>query len=203
MITLKIPELDFDVQGWLEPQERHLLCALASSCQGPILEVGPWVGLSTLCIIEGIKCNTERRDFTTVDIFPTEQNFMRVYEGIGFYNDGLCLSKCSESAYEHEILPLLKKGIRKELESNLIKYKVRDNVNILEGDIRKVILPLHHFHLIFADCCHNINEFNYNFPRFKELASPECIFAIHDMHYEVPDIQILSKIGSLQVFRIK
>lgn len=202
MITLRPPKLDFDVPGWLDPQERHLLCTLAANCQGPILEVGSWVGLSTLCIIEGIKCNTERRDFTTVDIFPTERNFMRVFDGIGFYNDGKCLSKCGEDAYEHDILPLLKKGIRRELELNLLKYHVDNYVDIIEGDIRKIDLPLHHFHLIFADCCHNINEFNHNFPRLKELAHPECIFAIHDMHYDAPDIQILTKIGSLQVFRI-
>ena len=58
--------------------------------------------------------------------------------------------------------------------------------------------------LIFADVCHNIKEFGYNFPRLLQLASPSCVFAIHDMTFDISPLDYhlitIAKSGSLLCF---
>src|SRR5688500_4800072 len=43
------------VGGWLSPREQQALYALARWSPGPILEIGPWLGRSTVCLARGVQ----------------------------------------------------------------------------------------------------------------------------------------------------
>src|SRR5687767_8828205 len=76
------------IAGWLSPRERQVLFALGRWAPGPILEVGPWAGLSTTAIAQGIRQSREHKEFVSVELNPTTRDF-REWEGsIGFFPGG-------------------------------------------------------------------------------------------------------------------
>lgn len=54
-------------QGWLNATDMQILYSLAALVPGPILEVGSWLGRSTVAISAGIRDSGENKIFDTVD----------------------------------------------------------------------------------------------------------------------------------------
>lgn len=202
MIKLPVPRIKC-IKGWFEPNEQDLLETLAMTIEGPILELGPWVGLSTMTIINGMVKANNIHEFVTVDLFPTMDNFIIEGNQVWFKTGDQLLSSCSIFSFQNDIVPTLHCGVRNILERGLDVYGARKYVRIMEGNFHSLNIPTNYFHLVFADCCHNIKEFSFNFPRIRQFGNKNCLYAIHDMHYDTPDLQILSKIGSLAVCKIK
>jgi predicted O-methyltransferase YrrM len=89
-LFLNIPHVRFrhnveGVMGWLRPNERNALYALARWLPGPFLEVGPWAGLSTLVIANGIKDSKKEKFFVTYELNPKSENYRPVENGVGFF----------------------------------------------------------------------------------------------------------------------
>jgi hypothetical protein len=91
-----------DIPGWLTPQERQTLSALAFCLPGLILEIGSWVGLSTTALAMGIKDSGASKQFDTVDLNPPPEWFRPVGpDTIGFFpKDSLApLGTCSLGSF--------------------------------------------------------------------------------------------------------
>ncbi|RVT92831.1 class I SAM-dependent methyltransferase [Sphingomonas crocodyli] len=58
-------------QGWTNLTEVNLLYTLAKNVEGPVLEIGPWLGRSTLAIAAAIRDSGKETPFDTIDYGPT------------------------------------------------------------------------------------------------------------------------------------
>jgi predicted O-methyltransferase YrrM len=72
------------VRGWLSPEERRTLYGLALYTEGRVLEIGPWLGLSTACLAYGIRDRGVPRAFVTADLNPRPEFYHRLGDKVGF-----------------------------------------------------------------------------------------------------------------------
>lgn len=172
-----------DVPGWLSIKERKALYGLARWLPGPFLEIGPWVGLSTIIISIGIEDSKTSKQFITAEINPRLQNYRAFDNGIGFFippNAPLPRGVSSIDIFEKHIKPVLlaKDGVIGELQRNLLRYGQMSRVEIFEGhfkDVKKM-----DYRLVFSDAMHDANEITENVEVLKQFLSPNCILACHD-----------------------
>ena len=164
--------------------ERRALYAIARHCQGPILEVGPWLGLSTICIARGILDSGVPKRFVTSELAPTLKNF-RLAENdlIGFFypeESKVPMGACSFEVFERDIKPVLEHpdGLLGQLRSNLAKTNVADTVEIFVGDFRA--LPQTKYQFLFSDSMHDENEISRNAPDLGRFLNRGSILACHD-----------------------
>lgn len=177
--------MNLDIKGWLLPREQDKLFHLSRECVGSILEIGSWVGLSTVCMAKGILQSTPKK-FISLDIFPTSDNFFED-NGIVYFRvsvDESPLTYCSKEEFDKNIKPILGVGVRETLDYNLKMYGVELLVEVLRGDILS-FNPEDKFRFIFCDCCHNVKEVDRNLPKILSLGDDECIFAVHDSNKEI------------------
>jgi predicted O-methyltransferase YrrM len=176
-----------EIAGWLTSKERQTLYSLALWLPGPILEIGPWVGLSTTAIARAIKKSMVAKSFDTVELNPSLENF-REYEGkIGLFvpGDDKPHGICSVRDYEATIRPVLGSpgGVVGSLRRNLERLGLSEFVNIHIGDFCQ--LPSRKYRLIFCDSMHDEAEIANNAPHLRRFLEGGSILACHDVgHHE-------------------
>ena len=173
------------IDGWMSPGEGKMLYALGLTCGGPILEIGPWTGLSTAYIAYGIRDSKEKKEFVTVELNPTFENFRPVGDEIGcFYpsNEKECSGVFSVDIYESIFKPVLSMPGRAvgRLRENLKRLGLLESVRIIEGDFN-VLAPPKKYKFIFSDAMHTEHEIQKNAPKIKELLAPGARIACHDV----------------------
>lgn len=172
------------VDGWLTGDEEKALFALGRLASGfRILEIGPWLGRSTICIARGILASGKRTEFTTCELNPTEANFV-LEDGVRLFTPDLTdapLGGSPEADYEANMAPVVEHpdGVIGKLRENIINADVAPLVQIVEGDFRFVPFD-GRFLLIFSDAMHGPDEIRRNAPRLAELLAPGGILACHD-----------------------
>lgn len=188
-LFLNIPQVHFrhnveGVKGWLRSNERDALYALARWLPGPILEVGPWVGLSTLIIANGIKDSKKEKFFVTYELNPKMENYRPVENGVGFFTlpeATVPAGVCSWDLFEKEIMPVVSSpgGVLGVLENNLNRFGMADLVQVLEGDFRNA--PKLGYKFVFSDTMHDPNEISVNAPILRSFLSAGSVLACHDI----------------------
>jgi methyltransferase family protein len=189
MLSASLSRLPFDnpaqgVAGWMSLNEQRALYALARYSQGPMLEIGPWLGLSTICIAKGILDSGMNKKFVTSELAPTLRNFRPAEnDSIGFFypeHSQLPMGVCSLEIFERDIKPVLEHphGLLGQLRSNLTTKNVSEIVEIFVGDFRD--LPESKYRLVFTDSMHDENEINRNGPDLKRFVGAHSILACHD-----------------------
>ncbi len=170
------------IDGWLHPAERQLLYGLGLHMDGPILEIGAWVGLSTVAIARGIRASGQDKAFTSCDLGLTTDHFRPVEDGmIGMFVDGENMGNCSQRAYRETMLPILSSpgGAAGQLKRNLKSAGVDDLVEVVLGDFKTLDLPV--ANVLFCDATHNLKEIETNAPGLRRLLRPGSIIAFHDV----------------------
>jgi predicted O-methyltransferase YrrM len=177
------PEEQEKIAGWLTPQERHMLFALARWLPGPILEIGPFAGLSTTAIARAVRDSGTAKLFETVELNPTTANFRPHDDGVGFFvpGDDRPHGVCSVQAYEEKIRPVLESpgGIVGTLRRNLERLGLSGFVTVHVGDFRE--LPSRPYRFIFCDSLHDEAEISDNAPHLNRFLEPGSVLACHDV----------------------
>ena len=171
------------IQGWLQPDEQHTLYVLARYLEGPVLEIGSWVGLSTACLAYGIQDSGLARTLVTTDLNPSTQHFRRVGEQFDFLlpGDTLPRGSCDLQTYCRFILPVLNRPGRAlgQLRYNLLRLGLLRGVTILEGDFSQA--PNIGYRLLFCDATHTPYETALTAQALQRFLIPGAILACHDV----------------------
>lgn len=172
------------IGGWLTLSERRVLHALAYWLDGPFLEIGSWLGLSTSCIASGIRRSGIPKRFISNDLNPTVANFRPTDGGIGLFipsDSDINLGDCPVGEYEQNIRPFLERpgGVMGCLKENLERNDLLRFVEIIVGPFADAV-PSLEYRFVFCDCLHNPVEIYRNVPSIATLVSSGGIFACHD-----------------------
>ncbi|MFZ4431579.1 MAG: class I SAM-dependent methyltransferase [Microthrixaceae bacterium] len=170
------------IDGWLTGDEEAALYTLGRLAPGPVLEVGPWLGRSTVCIARGIQDSGTTKPFTTCELDPTAANWVWDGEVWQFYPDPdqapLGASPKEEWQWMEAVVSS-PGGVIGKLHANLARAGVASLVAVVAGDFHTAALngP---YGFIFADVMHTPDEIHRNAPRFAELAARNTLLACHD-----------------------
>ena len=171
------------IGGWLSVKERQVLYALARWLPGPIIEIGSWIGLSTVAIAQGIRDSRQQKKFIAYDCGLTKDNFRMVDGGVGRFASGDIepLHVCSLETFNHDVLPILSLpgGQLGKLQDNLRSFGVSDLVEVIVEDFKKVIPPK--ASLVFCDTLHKDHEIEVNAPHLSKFLHKGSILACHDI----------------------
>jgi hypothetical protein len=173
------------VDGWLSWNERRALYALASRIDGPFLEVGSWVGLSTCLIASAIRETGVTKRFITTCLNETMDNFKECGPSIGFfYPPGPDRPRglAPRELFEAEIKPVITSpgGVIGTLKRNLDRLGLSRHVEIHEGSFEQVA-PRLPYKFIFADVLHDPDEIELNAPLLRDFLESGMILACHDV----------------------
>src|SRR5262245_8635890 len=108
---LNVPDKLTPLPGWLTLGEQRTLYALAYILDGPILEIGAWIGRSTSVIARGIRDAGRYKRFVTCELNPTLENFRPAGTEMGFFvppESDVCLGLASMHSWATEIEPILR-----------------------------------------------------------------------------------------------
>jgi hypothetical protein len=171
------------IDGWLSRSEEGALYALGYWMSEPILEIGPWVGRSTICIARGVKNSGRKKRFVTCELNPTPANFRPYGTEVGFFvpADNLVpMGLSSRKGYEEEIKPIISSpgGVIGALERNLKRAGVRKMVEIHEGHFRNA--PAVGYNFVFSDAMHTVNEVRQNGRDILPMLARGAVIAFHD-----------------------
>jgi hypothetical protein len=183
------PRVRFDpgrvaAAGWLTSSEQRALYSLARWAQGPFLEIGPWLGLSTTIIALGIADSGEAKEFVTREYNPTLANFRPLPDGtIGLFipaDSTESMGACSHESFENDIRPIVAgvHGVIGQLTDNLRRARIDHLVRVSVGDFRELETRTYHF--VFADTMHNALEIQRNAPQLRRFLTVGSILACHD-----------------------
>jgi|WetSurMetagenome_2_1015567.scaffolds.fasta_scaffold301034_2 hypothetical protein len=173
-----------DIPGWLTENERKALYGLARWLPGPYLEIGPWVGLSTVILSLGIIQSGKSKPFVTAELNPKPDNYRPYNGGVGFFvppGSEVPCGICSEKLYEESIKPVINSpdGVIGELKRNLKRNSLDKVVTIFEGDF--IYAPNLGYRLIFSDAMHDENEIKNNSKYLLRFVTDGMILACHDI----------------------
>jgi len=176
------------VGGWLTSREETALYLLGLIANGPVLEVGPWLGKSTVCIASGIAASGERKEFTTCELNPTEDSWILDDDGVRqFHTDGTGQSNSGtpDAEWIQNIQPIVghPDGVIGLLQANLVRAGVAQIVDVVEGNFLHTPLD-GPYGMIFTDAMHTPEEVHLNSARLRELLAPNAILACHDTNDE-------------------
>lgn len=156
--------------GWFTPNEMAMLYDAAKIANGNILEIGPYLGRSTIAIATALKEKSIRQIFDTVDFFPESQ---KEWDDL---NQGYDLQDEYKNAWTSS------KGLEKALIENLKKHDVSDFVSrIIKGNFLDVDFNMK-YNMIFCDATHNVREIKLNIKRLNELLAPGGLLLCHDIN---------------------
>lgn len=181
---LPAPALMLDVPGWLTSREERALYYAGLCLPGPFLEIGPWLGRSTVLLARGIQDSSVPKRFVTYELAPTPANFRPMgADRVGFFyppESPVSMGSCAREVYERDIDPAVShpKGVAGLLQDNLIRYGVARDVIVRVGDFRSS--PVEQAGFVFADCMHDTVEIERNLPDLKVRIRPGGVLACHD-----------------------
>lgn len=180
-----------DIPGWLTTDETKVLYALGRYTPGPILEIGSFAGLSTVCIASGIQHGGQAKTFISVDMFPEHRHFRRLTDGVAWFmraQDTEPFAVISETMFERDFRPALDHtgGILGALRDNLERRGLSHLVKIVQADFRD--LRQAPYRLIFCDALHGPVEIGWNAPALRTLSAPGTLLACHDTSPQNEDV---------------
>lgn len=177
MEKLNYTRMPFDLgslpEGWFSKGQINILYQLAVAANGPILEVGPWVGRSTAVICHALQQRADTIPFHTVDygIASSEEWKAR-------FGDDLSKKPDPDRYLRHINQP---EGTITSLRRNLSERGLEELVTIHRGDFHDVCPP-GEFSLIFCDATHSIAEIDSNVPALLKKLVSGGILACDDIH---------------------
>jgi predicted O-methyltransferase YrrM len=176
-----------DIQGWLKPIEQQALHALAALTNGPVLEVGSWIGRSTVCLGRGLLLRKDRQPtdkVVCVELNPDVSYFRPNDEGcVEFWCPGDTAPRGHTTAeiYEEIVLPAISfpGGLVGKLKQTLSDHNLTHLADIVVGDVAEV-LPVNHYGLIFSDISHTPYEIEKMVAGMAPVIQAGTILACHD-----------------------
>lgn len=137
-------------EGWLSSGEMQILYTFARECEGPILELGSWLGRSTICLASGVRDSESEKKFDVVDFgitSPNEWEKLLKEDFLRFAKDDVV----ARSIYQPGgPIALLIENLRK---ADLLDYTTA----IIRGDSTEVPLRAE-YNVIFCDTLHDERE---------------------------------------------
>ena len=189
---IRVPVDTSSIRGWLSADEQRALYALGAMAQSPMLEIGAWLGRSTVCLAQGILASGLPKQFFTCELNPSLANFRELADGrIAFYyppESEITMGVCSRALFENDIEPVVghPDGVVGQLRANLRRFNVDALVEVVTGDFRSA-LPLRKFHFVFADTLHEPSEIRRNAPDLQRFLADGAVLACHDTTSENRD----------------
>jgi predicted O-methyltransferase YrrM len=170
LLLSDVPELPFHLStlpaGWLAPVEASLLYMAGLQLDGPFLEVGSWVGRSTICLAKGIQHRPEGRktQFDTVDL-----GIASVAEWRRWLHTDPLMRQDIETLLPSIYLP---GGAIAALIANLKQHDVLEHVTtIMRGNFLTIPIA-REYGVIFCDTLHDDNEIALYAPKLSKLLAP-------------------------------
>ena len=181
---VRLPAPAKEIPGWMSFREQRALYALARFSPGPILEIGSWLGRSTVCIGRGIVDSGNKKEFLTCELAPTMANY-RYLPGnmVGFFyppESEVNMGNAPVELFENDIKPFVShpRGILGQLKDNLAAFNVSEAVSIFIGDFRNT--PVKRYNFLFSDAMHSEKEIARNAPDLRRFLGQGSILACHD-----------------------
>lgn len=163
--------------GWMSATDLRVLYNCAYRTQGPILEVGPWLGRSTTAITAALrdreKTGIDRTFFDTVDygITSAEEWYSRFNETLSVGKDK---GRVMDAVYHPGgTLAVLIKNLK---ENGLLPYMT----NIVWGNFLECPLQ-RKYSMIFCDATHDDQEVHDNVPALAKVAAKNCVYVFDDV----------------------
>ncbi len=187
------------IPGFFPEDECRQLYQLTMSTQGPILEIGHFLGRSTACICEALADSQKKREFFSYDLgFKTPGEFKTFYDRIHRMDVAV------PDLYNN--LVFSKKTTTTEIaRSNLKELGMDAYVNLISGNF--IELDKRKYAFIFCDALHEPNEIRLNLPHIMQRSGQNCIWAFHDMNDEnigvvsrLSNAVLVDRLGSLATF---
>lgn len=165
--------------GWLYGVETTLLYNIARVAQGPIIEVGPWVGRSTCALAYGIRDNPLRPIFDVYD-----WGISSIAECDRLWQSSACL-RSTDNDRDHVLQSILHPGgsaavlIRNLEERNLRQYVHQFVIGeFLESAVSRK------YSVCFCDAAHGIEEVRRNIPTLMSMMDPDNWLIVFDDIFE-------------------
>jgi predicted O-methyltransferase YrrM len=152
LLAFPVP-LSLMPDGWLSPTEMRILYTLAQQTHGPVLEIGAWLGRSTLAIAAGVRDSPNIPAFDTCDFGLTSigEWSERLQESFEPYLKDVENDIVVRSIFQTGgSIALLIDNLRK---ANLLKYVT----SIIRGNALEVPLR-NQYGFIFCDTLHYESE---------------------------------------------
>lgn len=189
---------NMNIPGWMSNNECQELYSLALSVNGPILEIGHFLGRSTACICAGIRDSGRTNTFRSYDLgFRTDEEFREFYDQI--HQRETPVPELHQYVFRKGCIST---DIARE---NLERYGMAQFVELVSGNF--IELDKDQYALIFCDAVHEPNEIRHNLPHIVERSISRTIWAFHDMDAvnialvdALSRTRLISQVGSLGVF---
>ncbi len=183
--------------GWMSPDDLTVIFNASYMNDGPILEVGPFVGRSTAAIAYGLR--DRRRTGQSVNLFDTldlgitsakewQQKLLEPFDvsrhegqvASAIYHPGGSIAVLIKNIKELNLLPFV--------------------TNFIRGDL--VTCPLaRKYKMIFCDTTHDDREVHRHLPVLAEYAAPGCVFVFDDVITDQRQDLICSYLDVKNAFR--
>lgn len=190
ILTTSFPYALPGVQGWLTTSEKKALYILGRELDGPILEIGPWVGLSTACLAHGIRDSGMQKAFITAELNPTLQDFQQVDGQVVFIlpGDEQGRGTTDLETFRKLVEPVLSQPGRAvgQLRRNLENLGISPLVTVVEGDF--TCAPNLGYNLVFCDAAHSPYEIEQVLPPLLPFLAPGAVLAFHDITPETETV---------------
>jgi hypothetical protein len=162
--------------GWLSPFEASILYNLALMTEGPIVEIGSWVGRSTCALAAGVQANPRRPIFDVFDL------------GIVGVDDFKAALRAdprpkqppeSMAAIEHP------GGVPAVLVQNLAERGLYRAIHMLAFCDFKTSSVSRLYSTAFCDACHFKWEMDLNIPPLMKMMDPDNYLIVFDDVYSL------------------
>lgn len=170
--------------GWLSEREMRLLYGFARVIDGPILEMGAWVGRSTSVLARAVRDSGCEKRFVSTEIDPLLEDFQSVGEEVHYLSPqcgGQSIGHISAAVFDADVAPVLKAdgGVIGTLKRNLDELGLLPYVTIHVGDFATA--PDLGYSFIFNDCAHNAIEIERSAAGLRAfIGDRTIIMAAHD-----------------------
>lgn len=159
--------LPFDLatlpHGWFSKHQVNILYQVAQIADGPMLEIGPWIGRSTCVIGEALKRKENPNYFCTVDYFFDDEKQWEVKFGHPLRDKPNFMDYLVHIEQEGGAIESLKRNL-KELEIDHL-------VDVVKGDFLEIEFQKK-FDFVFSDAMHGVLEIRKNLPATLALLNP-------------------------------
>jgi len=186
--------------GWISSNEQRALADFARQAESPFLEVGPWLGRSTIVIAREL----EVQNMLTVELNPTSRNFSVSDETVHFHIGDEWLGSCSLREFDANIRPHLGL-VWNELVQNLTNHDLQW-IRVLQGDFA-TLRPRTGHKAVYLDVTHNSIEIKRTFKALPAWCVAGAQVACHDISDEALPVleqymEVLSRCERLVVGRL-
>jgi hypothetical protein len=176
------------VPGWFSPRACAMLYKWVAATEGPILEVGHFLGRSTACICEALRDSEVSREFVSYDLGFRSEDELRE-----FYREWTSRNVAMPWAFRHLVFSGNKTTTELATE-NLERLGLLGYVTLVSGNF--IELDSGTYNLIHCDAMHYPTEIELNLPHVVARSAPGCVWAFHDMH--PPYIELVQELSGAQ-----